>query len=106
MLGIDIAPAIVNAITAFIQLHRIDKWCRLIFSILFSFFVSGAFVTGTALVARSSYAIALGSGLIAAAVSATVVFRTNELTRGLSVVLPAGEAGTEINTDLQTIDHK
>lgn len=97
------APAIVQAITALIQLHRIDRWCKLIFSILFSFWTSWAFAAGTSLIAKPSYTLAVGVGLVAGSVSATVVFRTSDLAKGLLVVLPEAEATKEINTDLQTI---
>lgn len=58
---------------------------------------------GTALVAQSSYATALGSGLIAGAVSATAVYRINPLTKGLIVVLPEAEAEKELEAGHQTI---
>jgi hypothetical protein len=35
----------------------------------------------------------------------TVLFRRSDLTRGMIVALPAGEAKDEINSDTQTIQH-
>lgn len=99
----DWVQGLVTLITNLVKIHRVNEWAKLYFSLAFSFAVSGSFVMGTALVAKASYAMALGSGLIAAAVSATVVFRTNPLTKGLSVALPAEEAGTELNTNIQII---
>lgn len=102
----DWVQGAVALITNLIKIHKVDLWARLYFSLAFSFVISGSFVTGTALAAKSSYATALGSGLIAASVSATVVFRTNPLTKGLSVTLPVEEAKTEIGAGLQTINRK
>lgn len=110
MLGIpnpgDIASAIVTGINQFIELRRLNQWAKLIFEIVFSFWVSGTFVCGGSLVAHSSTPVAVGLGLTAGAVHATVIFRGSPLTSGLMVALPEKEAEAELNADLQVIEKK
>jgi len=99
----------------------------LVFQMAFSSVVSFLYTTGSSLLAIivanalgkdfviqgtpihvPSYAVwpaAIGLGLVSSAVSLTYYFRASELTKGMTAVLPAGEAGTEINTDTQVI-HK
>jgi ABC-type multidrug transport system permease subunit len=83
----------------------IALWLRFLFEILFSAIVSFLLIAGSVLVSSRSWALAVGSGAITAAVVMTVVFRkeTSRLTRGMFVVLPALEANKELTTDLQTI---
>lgn len=47
----------------------------------------------------------IGAGMVAAALSLTVLFRreNSKLTKGMLVVLPAAEAAKEIASDFETI---
>lgn len=103
MLGIDIASAIVQAVNMLINQHRIDRYARLTFSMVFSGVVSYLFIAGGTLGATASYARSTGAGMVAAAVSMTVVFRRSELSKGMVVALPQGEADAEMNADVQVI---
>jgi uncharacterized protein (TIGR04206 family) len=83
-------------------------WFKFLFELAFSAVVSFLFVCGSVLIASENWPLAVGSGMIAAAVAVTALFRKEQsrLTRGLLVVLPEGEAAKEIQTDLQTITKK
>lgn len=80
-------------------------WLKFLFELTFSAVVSFLFTCGTVLVATDSAAIAIGSGMIMASLSLTVLFRreSSKLTRGMLVVLPSAEAAKELATDFQTI---
>ncbi len=82
------------------------QWLRFLFELIFSAGVSFLFTCGTVLCGTESPEIAIGSGMIMAAVALTVLFRreSSKLTKGMLVVLPEAEAAKEIATDLQTIE--
>jgi hypothetical protein len=100
---LDIAGAVEKAVTDLIKIHQVDRWCRLIFAMLFSSIVSFLFVCGGALATHRPLLEAVGVGMIAAAVMATKEFRASDLTKGIQVALPAGEAKAELETDTQVI---
>jgi len=81
------------------------QWLKLLFEFAFSATVSFLFTCGTVLVATRSVALGIGSGMIMAAVSLTVLFRreSDKLTRGMLIVLPASEAPKELETDVQIL---
>ena len=81
------------------------QWLRFLFELLFSALVSFLFTCGTVLVSTRSAALAIGSGMIVASLSLTVLFRreSSKLTKGMLVVLPSAEAAKELATDFQTI---
>lgn len=81
------------------------QWLKFLFELTFSAVVSFLFTCGTVLVATDSVTIAIGSGMIVAALALTVLFRreSSKLTRGMLVVLPSAEAAKELATDFQTI---
>jgi ABC-type bacteriocin/lantibiotic exporter with double-glycine peptidase domain len=83
----------------------IALWLKFLFEILFSAIVSFLLICGVTLVSSKNGALAIGTGMITAAVVMTVVFRkeTSRLTRGMFVVLPELEANKELTTDLETI---
>ena len=96
--------ALANFGLGILKQQVIQGWCKLIFTIAFSGGVTFVFICGTVLVSPPhSWAIAVGSGQMLAAVCMTAVFRASPLTKGLLVVLPSAEAAKEIETDLQTI---
>jgi len=100
---LDIAGAISSAVTKLIEIHKIDRWARLLFTMTFSSTVSFLTVCGSSLTAHRPLYEAIGSGMISAAVMATVLFRRSELTKGMLVALPEKEAEAEIKTDTQVI---
>ena len=81
-------------------------WLRFLFELLFSAVVSFLFTCGTVLCSTQSDALAVGSGMIVAALALTVLFRreSSKLTKGMLVVLPSAEAAKELATDFQTIE--
>jgi|ERR1043166_3624314 hypothetical protein len=100
---LDIAGAVEKAVTDLIALHRIDRWCRLVFTMAFSGIVSFLGTCGGALVAHRAPWESIGLGMCSAAVMMTVLFRHSELTKGMMVALPSSEAADEIKTDTQVI---
>lgn len=83
----------------------IALWLRFLFELIFSGTVSFLLITGLALVGADNFAFAIGTGMISAAVTMTVVFRkeASRLTKGMFVVLPSLEAEQELKTNLETI---
>jgi len=81
-------------------------WWRLLFELAFSAVVSFLIICGTLLVTTNSPTEAIGGGMIASAVSMTVLFRreSSRLTKGMLVVLPQIEATKELETDEQIIE--
>jgi len=73
--------------------------------LLFSAVVSFLIICGGALVAGGEAGFSIGAGMVAAALSLTVLFRreNSKLTKGMLVVLPAAEAAKEIASDFETI---
>ncbi len=100
---LDIAGAIEKSVIDLIKIHRIDKWCKLVFTMAFSGIVSFLIVYGGSLVAARPPWEAFGSGLCSSAVMMTVLFRRSDLTKGMIVALPESEAQAEIKTDTQVI---
>lgn len=99
----------LDALATFV-LGRIEQgvwaqWLKFLFELLFSAVVSFLFVCGTVLASTRSPSLAIGSGMVMAAIAMTTLFRRekSKLTKGMLVVLPSAEAAQEIATDLQTI---
>jgi hypothetical protein len=103
---VDLAGAIVQAITSLIQIHKINQWAKLVFTMAFAGTGGFLFTTGTSLVSHRPGYEAIGSGLIMASVCMAALYRSSPLTKGLVTVLPEAEATAEINTDLQRIERK
>lgn len=82
---------------------KLFEWVTLLTSLGFSALTSFLFVCGSALVANQSKPFAIGSGMVSAAVMATVVWRRSPLTRGTLVALPSKEAEVELGTNTQVI---
>jgi len=80
-------------------------WLKFLFEMAFSAVVSFLFICGSVLAATRSPSVAIGSGMVMAAIAMTTLFRRekNKLTKGMLVVLPSAEAAQEIATDLQSI---
>lgn len=81
------------------------QWLKFLFEMGFSGVVSFLFTTGGMMAAKVPASIAIGTGMVMAAIALTTLFRRekNKLTKGMLVVLPSAEATQEIATDLQTI---
>ena len=96
---------IATFVLGWMKQTAIAAWLRFLFEIIFSAIVSFLLLCGITLVSSKSWPLAIGTGMITAAVVMTVVFRkeSSRLTRGMFVVLPALEANKELETDLQTI---
>jgi drug/metabolite transporter (DMT)-like permease len=86
----------------------VGQWLRFLFELAFSAGVTFLFVCGSVMVATRSGILGIGFGMVAAAVSATALFRreSSKLTRGMLAILPSEEAAKELATDLQTIEKK
>jgi len=82
---------------------KLFEWITLLTSLGFSAFTSFLFTCGTALMANQSKPFSIGSGMVSAAVMATVVWRRSPLTKGTTVALPEKEAETEIQTNTQVL---
>ena len=97
--------AIAEVVLGVYKERKVQNWCKLIFTLGFSAVTTFMYVTGGALAATKSWPVSIGSGMISSAVILTVLFRRSDLTKGMIVALPAEEAKTEINTDIQVIKH-
>jgi hypothetical protein len=70
-----------------LQFRKINEWVKLYTSLIFSFWLSGSFVTGSALISHRSWAEAIGAGLVAGSTFATVIWRRSPLTKGMELAL-------------------
>lgn len=86
-----------------IKAHRLNEWAKLLFAEGFSGVTSFCFVCGSSLVSHRPSPEAVGTGLVAAAVMMTVVFRRSPLTKGMLVALPTDEAKEELEANAQVI---
>jgi hypothetical protein len=98
-----------DALATFV-LGRIEQgvwaqWLKFLFELSFSAAVSFLFICGSVLATTRSPSLAIGSGMVMAAISMVTLFRRekSKLTKGMLIVLPSAEAAQEIVTDLQTI---
>ena len=82
---------------------KLFEWVTLLTSLGFSTLVSFLFACGSALMAGQSKPFSIGSGMVSAAVMATVLWRRSPLTKGTTVALPEKEAEVEIQTGTQVI---
>lgn len=92
-----------GAIEKFIEFRKVNEWFKLIMSLVWSFWLSGSFSCGTALIAHRPVPESVGVGLVMGAVMSVVVWRRSPLTNGMILALPAGEAKTELESDTQVI---
>jgi hypothetical protein len=86
-----------------IHQHKIDLWTWLFVQLIFSFVIGFSFTYGAALRASETPWHALGDGLVMASICAVKVWRSSQLTKDSTVVLPAKEADEELDSNLQTI---
>jgi hypothetical protein len=81
------------------------QWLKFLFEIVFSAVASFLFSCGTLLFAKAPAGIAIGFGMIWAAMAMVYLFRreTSRLTKGMLIALPSEEAVKEMNSDFQMI---
>ena len=98
----------LNALAIFVlgkmKQSAMALWFKLLFTMSFSAVAAFLFMFGTTLIGTKDWALSVGLGCISSAVCMVALFRQSKLTKGLQVVLPAGEAEREIHADLQTIN--
>jgi hypothetical protein len=101
----DLNPftALADFVLGKMRQSMLALWLKLIFTMVFSATVTFLFICGGTLVATHSWTIAIGSGMVMAALVLTVCFRRSPLTKGMMIVLPAGEAAEELAKDFQVI---
>lgn len=92
-MGMTIADpfgAIADIIVGFHQTGVISKWAKLIFGIVFSFWLSFNTVTGGCLVAKMSWPVSIGYGMLTgSAMALTAYLRANpSLTKGVVIAVP------------------
>jgi hypothetical protein len=85
-----------SIINKLIELHRLDKWARLVFSMLLSFWLSFCGLAGIALRADEGFAHALGYGLIAGSLACRWTYIRSELTKGMSETVPSALLAEDI----------
>ena len=95
----------VNFLLGRLKQTATAAWLKFLFELGFSAVVSFLFICGSVLAATKSPSVAIGSGMVMAAIAMTVLFRREQsrLTKGMLVVLPSAEAAQELATGLQTI---
>ena len=89
--------AIVGVINSVITQHKIDRWCKLIVSSIFTGFCTGTGVFGAAVVAhlsagqRPGLAVAYASGEACIAVAGVTAFawQYSDLTKGMTLSIPS-----------------
>jgi hypothetical protein len=92
-----------SAIQKFIEFRKINEWIKLGISLFCSFWLSSTFVTGSALLARQPWPMAIGAGLVSGSTLATVLWRNSPLPKGTQLALPIEEAAKELNTNVQVL---
>lgn len=92
-----------SILEAFWNKRRIDDWSKLAYMQVFSGATSFLTVCGGSLAAHRPTWEAVGLGMVSAAVGMTVIFRRSQLTKGMTVALPAKEAEQEMDANTQVI---
>jgi hypothetical protein len=92
-----------SVLEAFWNRRRIDDWSKLIYMQVFSGVTSFLTMCGGALSAHRPTWEAVGVGMVSAAVGMTIIFRRSQLTKGMTVALPAKEAEAELDANEQVI---
>lgn len=86
----DPLGAIADIIVGLHNSAVISKWAKLIFGIVFSFWISANTVTGGCLVAKLSWPVSIGYGMLTgSAMALTAYLRANpSLTKGVVIAVP------------------
>lgn len=94
--------AIQGVISALIEKHQIDKWAKLIWKCVLSYWITTSFGAGSALIAGRSLPFAIGSGLILGSVATATSFYIDPLSKNMSIQVPKEMAEqAAVNPDLQ-----
>lgn len=93
--------ALAEIIVGYHQTGVISKWGKLLFGILFSFWVSFNTVAGGCLIAKLGWAVSVGSGMVTGAAMALTAYLRADLglTRGIVIAVPQ-------QTTLDTVNDK
>jgi len=90
-----------------IEGKRLERWMKLMVTMVFSAVVYFLSATGTALIAREAWPVAVGAGMLAAAVAMVFLWNRSPLTKGLMVAEPKDVIiKSETDSDLATINRK
>jgi predicted phage tail protein len=100
---LDLITGGVSIINKLIEIHKLNEWVKLYGSIFLSYWLSGSFACGTALVSGKGWLFSIGTGMVMGSVMGTVVYRRSSLAKGMTVALPTEEAKTELETNTQVI---
>jgi len=100
----DPLSALAEFVLGKMKQSAMAQWAKLLFTMGFSATVSFLFVCGTVLGLGQPATLAIGGGMVMAAMAMVVLFRQSPLTKGLLVVLPEAEAAREMETDFQIIE--
>lgn len=96
--------AVGTFVVALIKERKIEAWWKLLFQIFASGILSFMSITGAQLAAGVRPSISIGIGLITSAAIMTYFIRQAQgLLKGMTFVLPAEEAKTEMHMDVQVI---
>jgi hypothetical protein len=91
-----------------IEGRRLERWLKLGVTMFFSAVVYFLSAMGTALLARQPWPVAVGSGMLAAAVALVFLWNRSPLTKGLMVAEPKDVIveAEGMNSGLATVERK
>lgn len=86
----DPLGAIAEIVVGWHQTGIISKWGKLLFGIVFSFWIGFNTTAGGCLIAKLGWAVSIGSGMVTgAAMALTAYLRANaKLTEGIVIAIP------------------
>lgn len=102
-MAFDFSIDIFQALEKWKEFGQLKQWLAFLISLFCSFWLSGSFATGSALVLHRPPWEALGEGLISATCMATLCWRRSPLTKGMILALPEKEAEKEMESNTQVI---
>lgn len=100
------SAGIQGAISALIQKHQLDKWAKLIWKCVLSYWVSSSAAAGGALMAGKGFGFSIGVGLLTGSVAAATAFYRDPLSKGMSIQVPkdmAEQAAVDPNLQLTEV---
>lgn len=102
-MAFNIQLDVFDALEKWKEFSTLKEWASFLVSLFCSFWLSGSFACGSALVLHRPPWEALGEGLISATCMATLCWRRSPLTKGMILALPEKEAEKEIESNTQVI---
>ena len=106
MLVLDPLGAIVKFIEVWRRGGEEKKWAELYFSLWFAAVVAFLSTTGGWLSTGSAWSVSIGYGMVASAVSLTVIWLSSPLTRGMTTSIPKNVIDKVQELEDVKIDHK